>query len=120
MKSGNRLAGFVLIGVIAAGAVAQEAQPPLFIVHFETGPAWDKSLEPSAQPGFAEHSANMNRLRNEGAISFGARYGDYGLIVLKSASLEAAKATLDADPGVQSGIFVYRVAPLSVFYPWQE
>ncbi|HEY7674616.1 MAG TPA: YciI family protein [Burkholderiales bacterium] len=105
--------------VAAPGATAQEA-PALFIVHFETGPAWDKSLDPSVQRGFAEHSANMNRLRKEGAISFGARYGDYGLIILKSASMDAAKAILDADPGVQAGIFIYRVAPLSVFYPWQE
>lgn len=114
----------ILIALAATAALAnvaaQDSPPPLFIVHFETGPAWDKALDPSAQPGFAEHSANMNRLWKEGAISFGARYGDYGMIFLKSASLDAAKATLDQDPGVRAGIFIYRVAPLSVFYPWQE
>jgi hypothetical protein len=36
-----------------------------------------------------------------------------------AAALDAAKALIDADPGVTSGIFTYRIAPLRVFYPWQ-
>ena len=110
----------VLALVVAAGTAAAQAPPaPLFVVHFETGPSWNKSLAPSDQPSFREHSANLNRLRKEGTIVFGARYGDLGMIFLKADALDAAKALMEADPGVQSGIFSYRIAPLRVFYPWQ-
>ena len=106
--------------VVAAGTAAAQAPPaPLFVVHFETGPSWNKSLAPSDQPSFREHSANLNRLRKEGTIVFGARYGDLGMIFLKADTLDAAKALMEADPGVQAGIFAYRIAPLRVFYPWQ-
>ena len=108
----------VLAFAMAATAAAQPS-PPLFVVHFETGPAWNKSLAPSEQPGFREHSANLNRLRKEGSIVFGARYGDLGMIFLKAETLEVATALLDTDPGVRSGLFAYRIAPLRVFYPWQ-
>ena len=106
--------------VVAAGTAAAQAPPaPLFVVHFETGPSWNKSLAPSDQPSFREHSANLNRLRKEGTIVFGARYGDLGMIFLKADTLDAAKALMEADPGVQSGTFAYHIAPLRVFYPWQ-
>ena len=110
------LAVFAL--VMAATAAAQTS-PSLFIVHFETGPSWNKSLAPAEQPGFREHSANLNRLRKEGAIVFGARYVDLGMIFLKADTLDAATALLETDPGVRSGLFAYRIAPLRVFYPWQ-
>ena len=110
----------VLALVAAVGTAAAQAPPAsLFVVHFETGPSWNKSLAPSDQPSFREHSANLNRLRKEGTIVFGARYGDLGMIFLKAEALDAAKALMEADPGVQSGIFSYRIAPLQVFYSWQ-
>jgi len=110
----------VLALVAAVGTTAAQTPPAsLFVVHFETGPSWNKSLAPSDQPSFREHSANLNRLRKEGTIVFGARYGDLGMIFLKADTLDAAKALMEADPGVQSGIFSYRIAPLRVFYPWQ-
>ena len=106
--------------VFPAGVTAAETPPsPLFVVHFETGPSWNKSLAPSDQPSFREHSVNLNRLRKEGTIVFGARHSDLGMIFLKADTLDAAKAVVEADPGVRSGIFSYRIAPLRVFYPWQ-
>ena len=113
------LAGVTLV-LAAHMAVAQTASAPLSVVHFETGASWDKSLPPAEQRGFPEHSANRNRLRNEGEIVFGARYGDVGMIFVKADSLDAAKAVIDADPGVRAGIFSFRVAPLRVFYPWRQ
>jgi uncharacterized protein YciI len=111
----------IVAGILLAGIVGVEAQPsPLFVVHFETGPNWNKSLTPAEQPGFREHSANLNRLRKEGAIVFGARYEELGMIFLEAESLEAARAIVDADPGVRSGAFVARVATLQVFYPWER
>ncbi len=111
----------MVVGILLAGIVAVGTQSPaLFVVHFETGPNWNKALSPAEQPGFKEHSANLNRLRKEGAIVFGARYDEFGMIFLEAESLEAAKAIVGADPGVRSGAFVYRIAPLQVFYPWER
>ena len=42
------------------------------------------------------------------------------MIILKAESLQAAKAIIEADPGVKSGIFIFRIATLNVFYPWQQ
>lgn len=110
-----------ILAILLTGIAAVETQsPPLFIVHFETGPNWNKALGPAEQPAFKEHSVNLNRLRKEGAIVFGARYEEFGMIFLEAESLDAAKAIVDADPGVRSGAFVYRVAALQVFYPWQR
>ena len=119
MWSPMRIAGLMLL-LVAGMAAAQAPKPPMFVVHFETGPAWNNSLGPGDQPAFKEHSANLNQLRKSGAITFGARYEQLGMIFLKAESLDAAKAILDADPGVKAGTFIYRVAALNVFYPWQE
>ena len=39
---------------------------------------------------------------------------------MRSAALKVAKAFMDEDPGVHSGLYAYRVALLRVFYPWQS
>jgi len=96
------------------------AQDDLFVVHFSTGPAWDTTRTPNEQVTFAEHSANLSRLRSEGVIRFGGRYDEFGMIILRSSSLENATAMIETDPGVKSGLFVFRIAPIRVFYPWKD
>lgn len=108
-----------LILAAAPPAATAEASGGLFVVHFSTGPAWDEALAPGEQAGFTEHSANLQRLRTEGTILFGARYDEYGMLFVRAPSAEAATALFADDPGVRSGIFEYRVAALRVFYPWQ-
>ncbi len=109
-----------LLALATISAVAGEsAQQPLFLVHFETGPNWDPALPPPEQTGFREHSANLGRLRGEGIIQFGARYGEFGMIVVKADSAAEAQAMMEADPGVTAGIFRFRIDALKVFYPWQ-
>jgi uncharacterized protein YciI len=110
----------IAIGFAAPAPSAEPPATPLFVVHFEIGPAWDKSAAPQNQPGFGDHSANLNRLRNEGVIVFGARYDEFGMIVLKAEALATAKNLMEADPGVRIGLFSYRITPLNVFYPWRE
>ena len=90
-----------------------------FIVHFETGPTWDKSLPPQEQLKFREHSQNLNQLRKQKVIVFGARYSDFGVIFIKAESLDKAKSIISADPGVESGIFKFSIEPLNIFYPWK-
>ena len=92
----------------------------LFVVHFETGPAWQQEVAPNEQAGFLEHAANLNRLRQAGVIKFGARYDRFGMIVIGADDLQAATKLMDEDPGVVSGLFVHRTAPMKVFFPWQD
>ena len=102
-------------------STAEETKPfKQFIVHLETGEKWDTSISPNDQKGFKEHSANMNRLRTEGVIQFGARYSEFGLLIVSVETRDKAIEILDADPGVKSGIFKFRVDPISIFYPWKE
>lgn len=111
----------VLTLLLPAFAFADEMDSEqMFIVHFETGANWDESAPPAEQPQFHEHSANLKRLRQERTILFGARYADLGVIIIRADSLDSANALISADPGVQAGIFEYRVESLSVFYPWQQ
>ena len=58
--------------------------------------------------------------QQEGVIVLGARYGELQMIFLRAGTLDVAKTLADADPGVRSGIFSYRIASLDVFYPWQQ
>ncbi|GAB3023820.1 YciI family protein [Bowmanella dokdonensis] len=105
--------------VLAGIAQASEPQSRLFVVHFATGPAWDTQLSATAQPGFKEHSGNLQRLRKAGQIRFGARYGELGMILLSSPSLEAATQVISEDPGVRAGLFTFTIEELNVFYPWR-
>ncbi|WP_299077408.1 YciI family protein [uncultured Paraglaciecola sp.] len=109
---------FVMLFSIS-GMTEETENTKFFIVHFEVGDNWDKSLPPQQQPKFREHSQNLNRLRKEKVIVFGARYTDLGVIIVKADSLTKAEAMISVDPGVQSGIFIYKIEKLNIFYPWE-
>ena len=104
----------------SAPLMAAGAGQTVFVVHFSTGPAWQADVPPMEQDSFREHSANLRRLREQGDILFGARYGAYGMIFLQSDSIETATAELDGDPGVVAGIFVYQIEPMNIFYSWRD
>ena len=88
----------------------------LFIVTYTTGPAWDSSKAPGEQSNFKEHSANLGAWRKEGAIKFGARYGDKGIIFIAGVSGAAIRERILGDPGVSSGLFRADIQKLSPFY----
>jgi len=109
------------LAVATFGAAAQASAPPvpaekLFAVEIRTGPAWQADKPPQAQTHFREHSAHLSKLRAEGRIVVGARYGEKGLIVLRAASVEAARAAIDDDPSMRAGTFVYELHEMRVFY----
>jgi len=108
------------IGSAPSGLTEQDLKESLFIVHFSTGPAWDPDKAPADQQAFAEHSANLSRLRSDGQILFGGRYEDLGLIILRTTSIDAATELLSSDPGVQAEIFKFTVSPIYVFYEWED
>lgn len=104
--------------VEAQEAKAPEAKPelPLFIVHFTTGPAWVEGKPFGEQLHARDHSANLQRLRGRGSILIGARYGDTGMVILRAESEDRARAEIDQDPAVRSGIFKYTLSELRPFY----
>jgi len=97
-----------------AGGVAAAGKD--FLVVFSLGPGWIAGRPPGEQPSFREHGQNLERLRDAGRIVLGARYSDKGMIVLRAESEAAARAELEADPGVRSGIFTFDLNELRVFY----
>ncbi len=136
MKTGSRrfiasLIGWALLGAaqaqpasapvsVPAAASSPSAAAPvlrLFAVEIRTGPQWNSALPPNQQPLMREHSANLRRLREEGRIRVGARYGEVGLIVVEAATIEEARAWIDADPAMRAGVFRYEIHPLGVIFP---
>ncbi len=104
------------------GAAAAESQPDpaelrLFAIEITVGPGWDSSKPPNAQAFFAEHSANLRRLREAGVLVMGARYSDKGLIVVRAGSVGEVHAMMAQDPSIEAGTFRYAVHPFAVFYP---
>jgi uncharacterized protein YciI len=97
-------------------AAAPAAAKPLFAVEFRTGATWNAALPPGQQAFMREHSANLKKLRDEGRIRIGARYGEVGLVVLEAASIDEARAWIEADPAVKAGTFRYTINPFGVFY----
>lgn len=113
---------FILLLVLCnftTASLAQEESQALFVVHFSTGPNWDTALAPNQQTAFGEHSANLNRLRQENRIVFGARYSEFGMIFVSANSLQEVDELIGRDPGVVAEIFIFTAAKLNVFYPWQ-
>lgn len=100
----------------ATATATPDPQGPLYAIEIRTGPSWDSAKRPQDQAFFREHSAHLKRLRDEGRLLVGARYGDKGLLVLRAASEEDAHALVKADPSMQAGTFAYTLAELRVFY----
>jgi uncharacterized protein YciI len=100
----------------ASAASAPATAKHLFAVEVRTGPQWNVALPPGQQPLMREHSTNLRKLRDEGRIRLGARYGEVGLVVLEAATIEAARAWMAADPAMRAGTFRFEIHPFGVFY----
>ena len=77
----------------------------VFAVTIRTGPAWDQSRPPAEQAHFRTHSRNLFKLRQEGRIVLGGRYGDVGLILVRAANEAEARALFAADSSIARGVF---------------
>jgi uncharacterized protein YciI len=116
------LAAAIALGAVdaapqaSAPASAPAAAKPLFAVEIRTGANWNAALAPNQQAFMREHSANLRKLRDEGRIRIGARYGDVGLIVFEAATIDEVRAWMDADPSIKAGTLRFEVFPFGVFY----
>ena len=113
------LATFVLACAVAAPQAAPPEKPAgeVYALVFRTGPAWDKAKAPGEQPYFADHSKNLRDLRAEGRLVLGGRYSDVGLVLVRAATLDEARALVDRDPSVKNGTFAAEVHPFRAFMP---
>jgi uncharacterized protein YciI len=105
--------------ILASFAVHAETPPAgekLFLVQFTVGDAWAKEKAPQEQAYFAEHSANLKRLRTEGKLLLGGRYSDKGILIVRGPSEEAVRADIDQDPSVVNHTFNAAVYPFGTFY----
>ena len=107
------LAWLLVLAGLTAPAVASDAPPvaPLFVILYKQGPAWKDGVPMRQQDAIAPHYRYMQRLFEAGTILDAGPTLDEpgGVVILKAESLEAAKAAMQADPSVSSGMFVGEV-----------
>lgn len=77
----------------------------VYAVTIRTGPAWDQTRAPNQQVHFRTHSQNLFRLREEGRIVLGGRFGDVGLILVRAANEAEARQLFSADSALVRGVF---------------
>jgi len=89
-----------------------------YMVFLRRGPAWRAATTADVTAVSRAHRANIDRLTKEGLMvvagPFEGTSGDRaltGIFILRVASMEAAKATVDSDPAVKAGRFVYEIVP---------
>lgn len=105
-----KLRALFVLALLAITASAQTPPPPkLFAVRLTTGPAWDTAKSPNEQAGMREHSANIARLRRDGVLVLGGRFGEVGLMVLRVPDEAAARAQFEADPTIAAGTFKVQI-----------
>ena len=114
--AGSHAAAQPTAGSETGSSAPAAIKPLLFAVEFRIGANWNPSLSPGQQAFMREHSANLRKLRDEGRIRFGARYGEVGLMVLEAASIDEARAWIEADPAVKAGTFRFEIQPLAIIY----
>jgi hypothetical protein len=90
----------------APAAAAQNASS-LFVVLYRPGPAW-RAGRPMSEQGLLPHGLYYRGLLNDGRLFAGGGFtsSEGGMAILKVADMEAARAIVEADPAVTSGIFV--------------
>ena len=103
---------------IAAAAAPQTEMRMYYMVFLRRGPAWSAAATPEVTAVSRAHRANIDRLTKEGLMvvagPFEGTSGDRalaGILILRVASMEAAKAAVDSDPAVKAGRFVYEIVP---------
>jgi uncharacterized protein YciI len=102
-----------------AGLAAPTQAPyegPTFAVELRTGAKWDAAKPPQDQALFREHSAHLRRLREEGRLLIGARYGEKGLLIVRAEDEAAARQKIEQDPAIAAQVFAYELHPFAVFY----
>lgn len=91
-----------------------------YLITYAAGPAFLAGRPLSEQP-LKEHGRYMLDLHKRGVLRMAGGFGDDsgGAAFVDAGSLEAAREIAEADPAVQSKVFVYRVQQWNLV-PWQQ
>jgi uncharacterized protein YciI len=91
-----------------------------YLITYTAGPAFLAGKPLSEQP-LKEHGRYMLDLHKRGVLRMAGGFGDDsgGAAFVDAGSLEAAREIAEADPAVQSKVFVYRVQQWNLV-PWQQ
>jgi len=91
-----------------------------YLVIFRPGPAWIPGRPISEQP-IKEHGRYMLKLYAQGTMKIAGSFSDNtgGAALIDAADDSAARALIDADPGVTSGLFVAEIHPWALV-PWDS
>ena len=97
---------FVVATTLARTQDLQKKEPPkqYYTAVFSRGEQWDTTKQPNEQPHFPEHGKNLHRLRTEGKIALGGRFGELGLVVFKSDSEAEVRSFFSSDSLVLKNI----------------
>lgn len=100
-----------VLGIPASSGLSrpvQGAADSLWVVTLTTGPGWDSTKAPNLQRHFGEHSRNLGRLRQEGKLLMGGRFGAVGLLLLRAPSESEARGMFAPDSSIATGVFAAR------------
>lgn len=91
-----------------------------YLITYSAGPAFLAGKPLSEQP-LKEHGRYMLDLHKRGVLRMAGGFGDDsgGAAFVDAANLEAAREIAQADPAVQSKVFIYRVQQWNLV-PWQQ
>jgi uncharacterized protein len=101
-----------------------DKNPPTYFAVFHTpGSGWDAEKSYDRQPGFPAHVQYMDECFNNGIVVLSGPFlerdggmASGGMLILKSESLEEARAIAVADPTVKSGMLQVEVKPWAVVF----
>lgn len=90
-----------------------EGAPIYYVLMHSPGPAWQKGVQGTRQPGIEVHIEYMSGLLEKEQLLLGGPFLDDsgGIMILTVNSLEAAEAIAREDPAVQRGLLNVVVKP---------
>jgi uncharacterized protein YciI len=95
-------------------------KPPhvYWAVRLAPGPKWIAGKPADDQPGIEEHVANLGKWNERGLVYLGGPFldGTGGMTVLRAKNAKEAKALVDEDPCVRSGLLVPEIHPWLCVY----
>lgn len=102
----------LMVALLGAGGCAAKPRGHNYVfVTLKTGPNKEVLPEPRRKEIFDGHMANIRRLAADGSLAIAGPFSKpadptwRGLFVLTTKDIGAAKALVQTDPGVQTGIF---------------
>jgi uncharacterized protein YciI len=103
-----------------APAQAQPAMKSWLIRVIPPRPTFDRDASPSEQALMEQHFAYWKDLNEKGVCLFGGPVldprGVYGILVVRAASQDEARALGNADPSVKGGVNKIEVAEMSIAF----